>query len=397
VPEGTPSGVYYLNGFPDLFFIVRQTVSPPAPVVILMPTHTLNAYSVTLGRSLYKQPTMVQSVSFLRPQQLEKSAEWRGFLRWVLEAHPFGVAPPAYIADVDMEDTAILAGAKVLVVPGHSEYWTRAAREVFDAFIARGGSAVMAGGDDMWWQIRLSDDHRTLHEYRLDKPPEQGGDPIADPKLRTVYWHNPKLGYPVLPSIGGQFTYGGYGARGKENGQFTSTMQVASAGSPLLAGTGLGDCDEMSVSRSTEWDGAPILGLDAVGKPVPDIGKIGVSRFELIAYEWNHNGPRYLLGTMHVLQRAPGLGYVLHMGGLGCCMSDEFYTDATHGKPQVQTILRNAVSLFLSGGDPFSKDAGTPRPVAYPMVTPWLKEMPAVPPGPCAPRLPEPGSVPETE
>ena len=384
VPAATPGGVYYLDGLPDIFFAVKTTASPPPAIAVLLPTHTLNAYSATLGRSLYRQPVMVQAVSFLRPQHIEKAAEWRGFLRWVQETQPFGSERPAYVTDADMEDDGLLPGAKVLIVLGHSEYWTRRARINFDAFIARGGNAVIAGGDVMWWQTRLSADGQVMYEYRLDKPAAEGGDPVADPKLRTVYWNNPKLGLPALASIGGAFTYGGYGQRDPGGGPAKSTMTVAAAGSPLLAGTGLKNCGLLDVPMSTEWDGAPITGLDAAGRPVADIARIGAARFEIIAYKWNRNGPHLMLGTMHMMQRAPGSGYVLHMGGRSCCMGEEFYAGAGHGKTQVQTILRNAVGIFLASGDPFTPNAA-PGTVAFPMSTPWLKPMPVVPPGPCAP------------
>lgn len=388
VPPAMPSGVYFFNGLPDIFFVVRPVAAPPPDIMVLMPTNTLNAYSVTLGRSLYKQPTIVTAVNFLRPQSIEKSAEWQGFLRWMLERHPFGNVSVGYITDADMDGTAVLDGAKLLVVPGHSEYWTRAARQTFDAFVARGGNAIMAGGNDMWWQTRYSQDGRVMYVYRSAKTPGQGGDPVADPLLKTTYWHNKQLGYPSLPSIGGDFTYGGYGQRGKENGLFRSTMTIASEHSPLLAGLGVRDCDEIETPRSGEYDGAPIVGLDGFGVPVPDMAMIGASRFELLGFEWNHNSARLMLGTMHVMQHAPGSGYVLHMGGRSCCMGDDFYSGPGHGNVATQTILRNAAALFLAGRDPFSPDAA-PRPVAYPMTTPWLKALPEGAPSQCAPDEPE--------
>ena len=393
VPQSFPSGVYYLNGLPDIFLVVKPLPAPPPEVMVLMPTNTLNAYSTTLGRSLYKQPTMVTAVNFLRPQSIEKAAEWTGFLRWATERHPFGAASVGYIADADMDRKGALDGVKLLVVVGHSEYWTRAARQTFDAFIARGGNAIMAGGNDMWWQTRYSDDGKTMYVYRVAKTPDQGGDPIADPLLKTAYWHNKQLGYPTLPSIGGDFTYGGYGQRGKENGQFRSTMTIASDRSPLLAGLGVKDCEEIETPRSGEYDGAPIAGLDDAGRPVPNTAMIGASRFELIGFEWNHNGPRLMLGTMHVMQHATGSGYVLHMGGRGCCMGDEFYSGPGRGSAAIQAILRNAAALFLAGGDPFTHDAAQ-RAVAYPMTTPWLKALPEGAPSQCAPNEPDdPDSV----
>jgi hypothetical protein len=386
VPTDFAGGVYCLGGLPDLFFIVREAAAARAPIVVLLPTNTLNAYSTTLGRSLYKQPTMVTAVSFLRPQSPDIAGQWLAFVRWILAERPFGAVNVTYIADADMENGQALQHARVLIVLGHSEYWTRRARETFDAYVARGGDVVIAGGNVMWWQTRIADDRHTMIVYRSDKPAKAGGDPVPDPNLRTVRWNNPKLAYPTVPSIGGDFAFGGYGQRGDPDGSHASRLTVVSGATPLLAGTGLGDCEPIDYPTSTEWDGAPIVGLDASGRPVPDRGSIGAARFELLAYEWHRNGARYTLGTMHLMQRTPTSGSVLHLGARECCMTDAFYTDAGHGLRTVQRILSTAVATFLNGSDPFSPDA-TARAVAFPMTTPWLSALPPVSDGPCAPHV----------
>lgn len=384
VPESLPSGLYFVDRRPELFFVVKAPPKAATPIVVLLPTNTLNAYTSTERRSLYKLPIQVTAVSFLRPQWPVPPESWRAFAQWVLEQHPFGSTAVSYISDFDMEDEHVLDEARILIVLGHSEYWTRAARLTFDKFIGRGGSSIVAGGNVMWWQTRYSPDHTIMYEYRAlaDKPPEEGGDPVKDPALKTKEWINRALDYAIIPSIGGDYSHGGYGQLGRHDGQYRSRMTVIDSKSPLLAGLGLADCDRIELPLTGEYDGAPISGLDGLGRPVADFRAVGAYRYELIAYEWNHHATAYKLGTMEIMQRSKQSGLVLDMGARDCCISSEFYADKEHGKLAVQQVLRNAVRLFLSHGDPFR---GAARQVSYPLQTPWKSELPAIPANACAP------------
>ena len=386
VPTGLPSGIYYLVQQPAIFFIVREPKPAQSPVVVLVPTNTINAYTKTLGRSLYARPCETPMVSFLRPQSSGRAHALSAFERWAEEQNAFATRP-VYAADADMDDPALLDGAKVLIVLWHSEYWTRAARLNFDAFVARGGNVIMAGGNDMWWQVRYSDDHTALISYKTlaERPSSQGGDPVSDPLLRTVGWHSTDLDLSIVHSLGGSYDFGGLGQRGKNNGLFKSAYTVAEPDSPLLAGTGLKICDLIEMPMSGEYDGAPIIGLDDIGRPVPDLKSIGAYRYELLGYEWNKN-EGYQIGTMHIMQRTPQSGYVLHMGALNCCITQEFYMDTTQGATNVQKIVSNAVKAFLTHADPLA-NAPPPRPVAFPMTTPWNSPLPAVPANACAPSV----------
>ncbi len=51
-----------------------------------------------------------------------------------------------FVADIDLDDYAEISGSKVLMLIGHSEYWTRTAREHFDEFVLGGGNATHSRG-----------------------------------------------------------------------------------------------------------------------------------------------------------------------------------------------------------------------------------------------------------
>jgi len=391
IPADLPSGVYSVARMPELFFAVRQKPAAQAAVIILLPTNTLNAYTRTENRSLYKLPIQAPEVSFLRPQRFETITEWMSFLKWEAVEKPFGRSV-AFVTDADMDDAQALDHARVLIVLGHSEYWTRAARQAFDAFIARGGSAIMAGGNDMWWQARLGPGGRSLIAYKeaAEASATAGGDPVSDPLLKTTLWIKDELKAPPIGSIGGDYRHGGWNAKSKAPDPYDTAFVVAAPTSPLLEGTGAPLCGLIDTPFSAEYDGAPIAGLDASGRPVPDLAAIQAYRFQLLAFKWNVFKV-HKLGTMHILQSAPHSGYVLHMGARNCCVSAAFYADSGHGSKSVQTVLRNAVRLFLSGADPISS-ASPPQPVAFALQTPHKGPLPLTPQGPCAPHVEEEGS-----
>ena len=381
LPDTLPSGIYGLAYRPDMHFIVRESNPAKSRIRILLPTNTLNAYSITDGRSLYRLPTQVPEVSFLRPLTNPMTADWSTFAAWAGRPGTFG-EPVGILADSDMEDAHALTGAKVLIVYGHSEYWTRAARLRFDTFIAGGGSVILAGGNDLWWQARLSADGTRMTAYKADalKSDPALGDPEPDPLLKTAAWSSKQLRLPILPSIGADFQHGGYGNRGHLTGIRQDGFVVSNGAHPLLAGTGLSDCTLITEAGSGEYDGTPILGLDVAGRPVPDLAAIGAARLQILAYRWVFRGGLNI-AAMHVMQRMEGTGYVVHLSSALCCGSDVF---ADASQSPIPSVIKTAARTFLTGASPFAGDDGH-GPLAFPMHTPWKQPLPAVPPGPCAP------------
>ena len=182
------SGVYLIEK--RIPFIIKT--EEPVDALVVYPSNTANAYAESGGKSLYSREERPPKVSFHRPIPLESLSEV--CLKWFdqLEDFTFG-----YIADSDMDLYDNIAKAKVLVIAGHSEYWTRQARLNFDRFVDEGGHALVLSGNTMWWQVRYTEDGSGLICYKDDAL-----DPIPDPLLRTINWHEPKLAYPILSSIG---------------------------------------------------------------------------------------------------------------------------------------------------------------------------------------------------
>lgn len=216
VPAGWPSG-YYAALFPTAFgerkiiFIVRENnPSSTSPMVLVSPTQTYQAYNDFGGRSLYPSgnPRRANLVSYDRPYQAEDGLgrfdAWEKHLvDWLTaEERRFEV-----ISDVDLEDPTSIARYNVVVIAGHSEYWTPGARVNLENYVRNGGHVAVLSGNTMWWQIRLEDQNRTIAGYKgaTHDPAYDSGSPLA-----STNFFLPPVNNPENRFLGTSFLNGGF-------------------------------------------------------------------------------------------------------------------------------------------------------------------------------------------
>ena len=367
VPASLDSGVYLLDGRPELFTVVREP-SRPAPVAFLLSTNTFNAYSVTQERSLYNHPRRAAAVTFRRPMDRVKANEWLPMLKWAA-TQPELVGQHKVLIDADLDEDRVLDGVEVLVVVGHSEYWTRAAREVFDRFVQRGGRALVAGGNTFWWQVRYDTDGDLLVCNKEVRPGVDAHD-------QTINWAAPSLDYPITRSTGGDFARGGFGRERRPDSLSRSGFTVVAPTSPLLAGLSLQRGDFIDLWKVREFDGMPVAGLDHDGFPVPDYATLGTTEAEIVAYAWGRRGDQHTMGTLHVFRPPGAAGVVVHLGAKEAAGMGRKGDEAT-----VSQIIETSIHILRNGLDPFSGAA--PREIIHPMSTP-LATMPDNWPNPAA-------------
>ena len=83
------------------------------------------------------------------------------------------------ISDHDLHrDPDQLAGYRVLLINGHSEYWSIPAYEGVDRFLRRGGRAVVLSGNTMFWRVSFDDDGSVMECRKFD--PSIGGGQATD-------------------------------------------------------------------------------------------------------------------------------------------------------------------------------------------------------------------------
>lgn len=277
-----------------------------------------------------------------------KELEWLSGLQWLLQK--FNTLNIAHISDFELEDYANIKNTKILILIGHSEYWTRRARKNFDRFVLEGGHAIIASGNTMWWQIRYNEDHSAMTVYKVSGATLQD-DPEPNPLLKTSTWSEPTLKYPIYDSIGVSFVDAGFGQIRRPNALSLGGYTFISPGSPLLEGTNLTECKTLPLSKITEFDGVPIVGFDLNGWPIVDRDKFNPQKLEILAYDWTYrtgNG----IATFLVFQKTSGSGIVVNYAAKGVLGYAALRDEAAVGP--ILRITENAVNKLLNGHEVFS-------------------------------------------
>jgi hypothetical protein len=197
-PQKLKSGIYFWEN--KISMIVKS--SDPKDITVLYPSNTDNAYCVSGGLSMYSLPGPAKIVSFLRP--ILNIHFSMSFLKWINQSE-FNNSIN-YIADIDLDNELTLSDTKLLIVIGHSEYWTRKARMLVDQFVEQGHHMLVLSGNTMWWQVRYNSAKNQLICYKNEEE-----DPITDNLLKTTNWYESCVNYPIFNSIGCDFDLGGYG------------------------------------------------------------------------------------------------------------------------------------------------------------------------------------------
>ena len=335
------SGIYLWNHIVP--FIVRNP-SKNSQIVILYPSNTENAYNSDGGEDFYLTDSTTKAsypiLSFLRPHIMPPFIS--SFVYW-FEHQSYDVS---YIADCDLDDYSEIENAKLIIIPGHSEYWSRKARVNFDRFIDQGKNAAIFSGNTMWWQVRYNEDKTQLICYK-----NANLDPILDVLLKTDNWTmDPFLQYPTMNSIGADYMHGGYGIRYKDNGW--DGYKIVLPNSPLLNGTNLQKGDIISCPTH-EYDGAPISGFDLNGIPVIDNSKLNFFKIELIGFDHaSRNGKTETVPTFIVFQKTLASGIIVNTASTNWCSSNAF-----NGRDgiKIKTITANIINMLQNGENVFSQ------------------------------------------
>ena len=307
---------------------------------MVYPSNTDNAYNGNGGRSSYTLPKG-DTLSFKRPFSLQPYAKY--FFKWIIN-QGFEID---YICDMDLENYDNIDGYKVILLPGHSEYWTRRARRNFDQFINKRGNAVILSGNTMWWQVRYTRDFNQMICFKMNYINENeylSRDTLVEDSLKTIVWPDSTLDYSTLSSIGVDFIYGGFGNR-KDKGWngFKITTN-----SPLFKSTGIKKGDTLLV-ESAEYDGMPLLNVGS--SPVIDTSKINFYKKELLGFDRGVNGKNMdKNGVLVVFQKTKSSGIIINAATTNWCSSTGF--DGPDGK-RIKKLTFNFIDFLFNDKEVF--------------------------------------------
>lgn len=327
LPNDFISGIYYFEGSSP--FIIKNN-KRNSEILLVYPSNTVNAYNKRGGRSSYTKP-LGQVLNFRRPSKLQKYTI--PFLKW-LNDQPFNID---YISDLELENYNNIHGYKLIIIPGHSEYWTRSARKNFDRFVHEGNDAIILSGNTMWWQVRYHGNKQICYKH-------QENDSTVPSLFKTINWNDTILNYPVTESIGANFMNGGYGLK-KDNG-WDGYLIVKD--SPLFNGTSIKVGDTISCP-SAEFDGVPHL-----KGHFPYQKTESFSQFELLGYDIGINGKKeetYL--PFIVFKKNDSTGTIINTCSTNWC------SDGFTGKDgeKIKQLTYNFIDFLLKKKAVFTKSS----------------------------------------
>lgn len=326
------SGIYLWDN--KIPLIVKD---PNRTIQILYPSNTINAYCNAGGKSLYGMNSSdniaATTVSFLRPMYLSRHSE--AFLRWI---HREGFPDVGYITDQDLDGFSAIKNSKLLIIPGHSEYWTREARKNFDRYVGTGNSILLLSGNTMWWQVRYNKSKTQLICFR-----DATKDPVKAVSTKTISWSDPSLAYPIYASTGADFRNAGYGLKNDKGWDGYKITE----NSPLLEGTTL-KIGSILKCPSDELDGVPFT-FNEAGVPVIDQQTLGFTRIELVGYDLVSRGGKDGAGTWIVFKKTDSSGTIINTASTDWCSQRGIGSN-----PEIKTVTRNMIFKLLNNENVFS-------------------------------------------
>ncbi|WP_436757656.1 N,N-dimethylformamidase beta subunit family domain-containing protein [Streptosporangium sp. V21-05] len=340
VPDSWPSSLYAVEFTPgdpegEAYFVVRSREPRAAGTILVsVPFLTWQAYNRAgvPGEGLYPTEGAERAgrVTFDRPGG-GPAGNWEdNFYRWLSR----GGVQVDYCSNLDLHEDpdTLLRDRRLLVIPGHDEYWTRPMRDAAESFVAAGGNIAFFGGNTCWWQVRLEDDGRTMVCHR-----DALLDPMAatDPSLVTVEWSGSPVCRPENSLTGVSFRRGA-GCWEDMDAMKSEAYTVRFAGHWAFEGTGLRDGDtfgrgavgyETDAAEYVEVDGVP-LATGADGTPA-DFAILATADLR----HWRRVGQGGH-ATMGIMRRGAGTVFNAATIGWGDALDD----------PVVDRVTRNVLA-----------------------------------------------------
>lgn len=217
IPSDAVTGVYVVriatSEAQTYAILVVREATPGAPILVPLAINTYQAYNDWGGTSLYGntrsdwKAAHAFAVTFDRPYAYGAGVGLFFFydLDFVTFAEGQGY-DLAYATDVDLDaDSTLAAHRRLIVIQGHSEYWSAGMRAVVEGGIAAGTNLAFLGANDCYWQVRYAPapDGRPRRwligykEFAVMDPAE-----LTDPAHVTTKWRGLPVDRPEDSMIG---------------------------------------------------------------------------------------------------------------------------------------------------------------------------------------------------
>jgi hypothetical protein len=397
VPETARSGIYVgrircaIDGeermYHTLFIVRKDRARPRAPIAFLCSTNSWKAYSATPFCPAW--PGLKKSIGnngpansagdppafcFYRVHQAGQGTYQLGFrMPWPVVG-PYTLMGPAewdyshlcrqdrftqtwlerqgydydVLTDTDLQlDPQALDSYKVLVVVGHSEYWSFEAMGRVSQFLDRGGNAVVLSGNTAFWRVSFNADASIIECRKGDAP---GTQVRAD--RRGEMWHSHdrrrggmsrECGFPAWKLFGLEYFslmgvgvpgVGPYKVRNPEHFLFREPIALDLRAGDSFCGAGdkalpqpIGHEGDVRVSMIAKY----LVEAPPPGAMQPTEDPAGISLLadgfvdaEKIPFAWDYfqrpvpfgKGPQISVGAEMIYWERPAGGRVFHSGSI---------------------------------------------------------------------------------
>jgi len=343
-PNRSEEGFHYQETFryiiPDLppgIYTWEKVISfliqghDTASIAVIYPYNTIQAYNITGGKSFYAMfSQQTATLSFQRPIFPAISFMVREMMKW-LYLQPFEIR---YLADTDVENKEALKHARLVVLIGHSEYWSGNARKQFDRFVDFGGNALILSGNTMWWKVRYCPDMQCMICYKDGREQEKA---VEEATGNWQRW------YPVEHSIGVNFTKGGYGRKHAGNRGGFVIMDTTYWVFDGVNWNG----DAFIHVPTKEYDGTY---LDTLGNStfVPDSDRLPFSHSKMLGYDFATDIYLEQMGAAIIFQKSDSSGIILNFASTDWCSA---YGIGGKDSLKIRQITSNALEKLQNRYD----------------------------------------------
>jgi hypothetical protein len=237
----------------NITFVVREAL-PASAILVQIGVNTDEAYNDWGGKSLYtfnsSGGVAAVEVSFDRPDSaVNWEMQWDYPLIRFLESRGYDVS---YATDVDTAQGIDAPSARQLVVvPGHSEYWSKEIRDALEGAQASGTNMAFMGANTGYWQMRYANNYRAIIEYR-----SASADPDPTLATKTTLFRSLSPPRPECLLEGVQDLVGVHDGYAPPPSNRSYQVVAGALGNPWFSGSGLSGSSVLSGLVGYEWDTA---------------------------------------------------------------------------------------------------------------------------------------------
>ena len=237
----------------NITFVVREA-SPQSAILVQIGVNTDEAYNNWGGKSLYTSNSTggvaAVEVSFNRPDStVNWEMQWDYQLIRFLERNGYDAS---YATDVDTAQGVDAPGARrLLIVAGHSEYWSKEIRDALDNAQASGTNMAFMGANTGYWQMRYANNYRAILEYR-----SASADPAPTLATKTTRFQSLSPPRPECLLEGVQDLVGLHDGYAPPPSNRNYQVVAGALGNPWFSGSGLTASTVLTGLVGYEWDTA---------------------------------------------------------------------------------------------------------------------------------------------